>query len=72
VFQISFINVSSLHGLSALRPTFGGMLRLRAPTPGEGMAWFLPVGRTIKHTFGYKSTPPFLFEQVIRIFPLST
>jgi hypothetical protein len=30
-----------------LTTTFGGMLRLRAPTTGEGLAWFLHSRRTL-------------------------
>jgi hypothetical protein len=38
------------------------MLRLRAPTSREGMAWFLQSRRTLELSFDYKSTSPFLFE----------
>lgn len=41
--------------------TFGGILRLRAPTIWEGMAWFLPVRRTQKLVFEFLFIPPFLF-----------
>jgi len=41
--------------------TFGGILRLRAPTIWEGMAWFLPVRRTQKLAFEFLFIPPFLF-----------
>ena len=30
-----------------LHLTFGGMLRLRTPTAGEGLAWFLHSRRTL-------------------------
>ena len=35
------------HVVSKLLLTFGGMLRLRAPTTGEGLAWFLHSRRTL-------------------------
>lgn len=38
------------------------MLRLRALTFREGLAWFLPVWRTKRLSFDYKSIPPYLFE----------
>ncbi len=43
---------------SRLQLTFGGMLRLRAPTHREGLAWFLQSRRELKFLFIYLTITP--------------